>query len=113
MFQTDNTDGFNDVSTTDGSVLAAAQLAYDEYIDFIPGIKHEARFAEVHKAASQIDQQKGTYYKINFRIEYVPTENKIDCDTIVLEDLTKAIIVQNVECDCCLNWDITNPIILP
>lgn len=101
MFQTDITFGIQELSTSEERVVAAVNLAYNHYRKFLVGIMDDLRLGEINKAESENVEHKGTLLKIKFEIEYVPAGDIIECNTIVLENLTKALEVKNVSCDCC------------
>lgn len=123
MFQTNNTDwflngsteesdvlgniisSFHKVNTSDERVVAAAQLAYDELLDFIGGTKESFSLGKINEAESKITENEGTDFLLDFEIYYVPTGGIMDCVGIVQENFTKAFEVKNVSCECCRQKD--------
>lgn len=120
MFQTNNTGGIHNVTTNEEGVVTnstvgfhklniseervvvAVQLAYDEYLEFLKGIMEiDLRLGEINRAESNVIEHEGTLLNINFKIVYVPSGDKMDCNTTVLESLAKVFEVKNVACDCC------------
>lgn len=109
MFQADDTGDFHKVCASDKRVVTAVQLAYDKYTQVIEGIMEDLlRLGEVDKAESQIIEQEGTLFKIDFGIVYIPAENELDCVALVLENLAEEFEVKNVVCDCCQEKDAPN-----
>lgn len=103
--------GFHRVNTSEERVVAATQVAYDELIEFIGGIKENFSPGKINYAKSGIIDNQGTQFKINFEIFYVPTGNTMNCVAVVLENSKKAFEVKNVSCECCNEEDdskITN-----
>lgn len=101
----DNTDCINKGKNIEARVLTATQLAYEEFVDYIQAIEEDFLLGDINKDEKKIIESEGTYMKINFEIIYIPDEDTMECDTIVLENLEKGYIVKNVTCDCCLNQD--------
>lgn len=95
---------FQTLNTSDENIVKAAQLAYDEYMSFLEMIKDDTRLVGVTAAESRLVDDKGTEFKIYFGIQYTPNESRIDCETLVHEDLEKQLDVLSVSCGCCLEW---------
>lgn len=105
MFQTDITIGIHELSTSEERVVAAVNLAYNEYISFLVGIMDDLRLGEINKAESENVEHKGTLLSIKFEIEYIPAGDTMECNTVVLENFAEALEVKNVTCDCCKEED--------
>lgn len=113
MFQEDNTSGVHIVSTSDQRVITAVQFAYNAYAKFLEGIREDIYLGKINKAEYENVENKGTLFKIKFEIIYIPAEDIMDCDTMVLEDLVQGFDVKNVSCNCCRDKDdiqVTNVI---